>query len=35
VALGGPMSRDEAFRFLKTARGKGMPRATYVRSNSP
>ncbi len=35
VALGGPMSHDEALRFLKTARGKGMPRAIYVRSTSP
>jgi eukaryotic-like serine/threonine-protein kinase len=35
VALGGPMSHDEALRFVKTARSKGMPRATYVRANSP
>jgi eukaryotic-like serine/threonine-protein kinase len=35
VALGGPMNRDEAVRFLKTARSKGMPRAAYVRSDTP
>ena len=35
VVLGGPMSRDESFRFLKVAREKGMPRATYIRSYLP
>jgi hypothetical protein len=32
VALGGPMSRDEALRFLKAARSKGMPRSAYLRA---
>jgi len=35
VAVGGPMSHDEALRFLKVARGKGMPRATHIRNSSP
>lgn len=35
VALGGAMSRDEALRYLKIARGKGMPRGTYIRSYLP
>jgi eukaryotic-like serine/threonine-protein kinase len=32
VALGGLMTRDQAVRFLKTARGKGVPRDTYIRN---
>jgi eukaryotic-like serine/threonine-protein kinase len=32
VALGGVMTRDQAVRLLKTARGKGLPRDTYIRS---
>jgi serine/threonine protein kinase len=35
VALGGPMNRDEAQRFLKLARSRGMPRTTYLRSDTP
>lgn len=35
VALGGPMGRDDALRFLKIARGKGMPRGIYIRSYLP
>ncbi|PWU04202.1 MAG: hypothetical protein C5B51_17290 [Terriglobia bacterium] len=34
VALGGRMTRDEAVRWLKTARGKGMPRDTYIQNYS-
>jgi hypothetical protein len=31
VALGGAMDREQALRFLRAARSKGMPRGTYVR----
>ena len=34
VALGGVMTRDQAVRLLKTARGKGLPRDTYIRNYS-
>lgn len=34
VTLGGHMTRDEAVRFLKIARGKGMPRDTYIQNYS-
>jgi hypothetical protein len=34
VALGGRMTRDEAVRLLKIARGKGMPRDTYIQNYS-
>jgi hypothetical protein len=32
VALGGRMTRDEAVRLLKVARGKGMPRDIYIQN---
>jgi hypothetical protein len=32
VALGGRMTRDEAVRLLKIARGKGMPRDIYIQN---
>jgi hypothetical protein len=32
VALGGPMTRDQAVRLLKVARGKGLPRDTYIQN---
>ena len=32
VALGGLMNRDEAVRLLKIARGKGLPRDTYIQN---
>jgi hypothetical protein len=32
VALGGVMTRDQALRLLKAARGKGLPRDAYIRS---
>ena len=32
VALGGLMNRDEAVRLLKVARGKGLPRDTYIQN---
>jgi eukaryotic-like serine/threonine-protein kinase len=32
VALGGWMTRDDAVRLLKIARGKGMPRDTYIQN---
>ncbi|HLI85044.1 MAG TPA: hypothetical protein VKV17_14070 [Bryobacteraceae bacterium] len=32
VALGGWMTRDEAVRLLKAARGKGLPRDTYIQN---
>jgi cell division septation protein DedD len=35
VALGGPLNRDEAQRFLKLARSRGMPRTSYIRSDTP
>jgi hypothetical protein len=35
VAVGGPLNRDEAQRFLKLARSRGMPRSTYIRGNTP
>jgi hypothetical protein len=34
VALGGHMNRDEAVRLLKMARGKGLPRDTYIQNYS-
>jgi hypothetical protein len=34
VALGGVMTRDQAVRVLKIARGKGLPRDTYIRNYS-
>jgi len=35
VAVGGPMDRQEALRFLKLARSRGMPRTAYVRNETP
>jgi len=35
IALGGPMNRDDAVRFLKIARDRGMPRSTALRANLP
>jgi eukaryotic-like serine/threonine-protein kinase len=32
VALGGRMSRDEAVRLLRIARGKGLPRDIYIQN---
>lgn len=32
VALGGWMTRDDAVRLLKIARGKGLPRDTYIQN---
>jgi hypothetical protein len=32
VALGGRMTRDDAVRLLKIARGKGMPRDIYIQN---
>lgn len=32
VALGGVMTRDQAVHLLKIARGKGLPRDTYIRN---
>jgi hypothetical protein len=32
VVLGGRMTRDEAVRLLKVARGKGMPRDIYIQN---
>jgi len=34
VALGGLMTRDQAVRLLKIARGKGLPRNTYIQNYS-
>ena len=34
VAIGGRMNRDEAVTFLKIARGKGLPRDTYIQNYS-
>jgi hypothetical protein len=34
VALGGKMNRDAAVRLLKIARGKGLPRDTYIQNYS-
>jgi hypothetical protein len=34
VALGGIMTRDQAVRLLKVARGKGLPRDTYIQNYS-
>jgi eukaryotic-like serine/threonine-protein kinase len=34
VALGGRMNRDAAVRLLKIARGKGLPRDTYIQNYS-
>ena len=32
VALGGLMTRDQAVRLLKIARGKGLPRDVYIQN---
>ncbi|HEY7390339.1 MAG TPA: hypothetical protein VH640_17620 [Bryobacteraceae bacterium] len=32
IALGGWMTRDDAVRLLKIARGKGLPRDTYIQN---
>jgi eukaryotic-like serine/threonine-protein kinase len=34
VALGGRMTHDDAVRLLKIARGKGLPRDTYIQNYS-
>jgi len=34
VAIGGRMTRDQAVTLLKMARGKGMPRDTYIQNYS-
>jgi hypothetical protein len=34
VALGGWMNREAAVRLLKIARGKGLPRDTYIQNYS-
>jgi hypothetical protein len=34
VSLGGRMTRDDAVRVQRNARGKGLPRDTYVQNYS-